>query len=127
MRKALLALPLLLWGTHAHAQATVNIAPYFYTSLGYCQITSLSSATPLTTANCSSGSVPNLTSKIIAEICVETAAVRYRDDGVAPTSNVGVPAVPTSSTVPLCFQYSGPLNQIQFIGTGATVDVAFYK
>lgn len=60
----------------------------------------------------------------IAEICVETAAVRYRDDGTAPTSSTGIPV--TSGT---CFQYGGPLNKVQFIAqTGSpTLDVSYYK
>lgn len=97
-----------------------------YNSLGYCQLTSLSSATALTnTAACSTG-VP--TGATIAEICVETAAIRYRDDGTAPTSSVGTPAAPVSSTQPFCFPYSGPLTKIQFIqqASGAVVNVGYY-
>jgi hypothetical protein len=64
----------------------------------------------------------------IAEICVETAGVRYRDDGTAPTSSNGIPVVPTS-TAPACFQYGGPLNKIQFIAISGspTIDVSYYK
>jgi len=124
VRKALLALPLLLWGVQAHAQTPVVVAPYFYQSKSYCQITSLSSATSLVTANCAAGSVPVLTTKTIAEICVEGSAVRYLDTGTAPTASVGMPV-----TAGICFQYSGPLNQMQFINqtSGATVDITFYQ
>lgn len=60
----------------------------------------------------------------IAEICVETAGVRYRDDGVAPTSSNGIPVASGS-----CFQYGGPLNKIQFIAQSGspTLDVSYYK
>jgi hypothetical protein len=60
----------------------------------------------------------------IAEICIETQAARYRDDGGVPTTSSGVPVAAGS-----CFQYAGPLNKIQFIGqtTGATMDVSYYK
>jgi hypothetical protein len=60
----------------------------------------------------------------IAEICVETAGVRYRDDGTAPTSSTGMPV--SSGT---CFQYGGPLNKIQFIQQSGspTINVSYYK
>lgn len=94
---------------------------YLYQSAGATQFITagtLAAATPLT--------VPNGAS--IAEICVETAGVRYRDDGVAPTASVGIPIVGTS-TAPACFAYAGPLSAIQFIAISGspTMDVAFYK
>lgn len=60
----------------------------------------------------------------IAEICVEGAAVRYRDDGVAPTATVGMPVAAGS-----CFPYSGPLSSVQFIAQSGspTLDVSYYK
>ena len=63
----------------------------------------------------------------IAQICVETATVRYRDDGVAPTSSTGMPVA--GGTTPSCFQYAGPLSQIQFIAVSATatIDVLYYN
>lgn len=59
-----------------------------------------------------------------AEICVETASVRYRDDGTAPTASVGMPV--TSGT---CFSYAGPLSAVQFIAQSGTasVSVSYYK
>lgn len=76
----------------------------------------------LTVASATSLTVP--AGAEIAEICVETAAVRYRDDGIAPTSSVGIPAASGA-----CFQYGGPLNKIQFITqtSGSTIDVSYYK
>lgn len=64
----------------------------------------------------------------IAEICVETAGVRYKDDGTAPTTSSGIPVVPTAST-PLCFQYGAPFNKLQFtaISGSPTLDVSYYK
>ncbi len=60
----------------------------------------------------------------IAEICVEGAAVRYRDDGTAPTATVGIPVAAGS-----CFQYSGPLSSLQFIAQSGspTLDVSYYE
>lgn len=85
-----------------------------YAALGYQQITSVSAATGLT--------VP--TGAIIAEICVETQAIRYRDDGTNPTATVGMP-IPAAT----CFQYAGPLGAIKIIEQtpSATIDVSYYK
>ncbi len=60
----------------------------------------------------------------IAEICVETAGVRYTDDGTTPTSSTGIPV--SSGT---CFQYGGPLNKIKFIAQSGspTINVSYYK
>jgi len=59
---------------------------------------------------------------LIAEICVETAAARYTDDGSTPSSSAGIP-VPAGS----CFQYAGPLASMKWIGAGATLDVSYLK
>ena len=104
----------------AHAQI-VKSGPY--APLGFCQITSLGSAVALVTASCSTGSVP--AGAVIAEICVETASVRYRDDGTAPTAAVGI--IVTAGT---CYSYAIiPLTAVQFIAVSGSpvVDVAFYK
>lgn len=75
----------------------------------YCQITSLSVATNLITANCASGTI--LAGATIAQICVEAQAVRYTSSGVVtPSASVGMP-VPAGT----CFQYAGPLTTVQFI------------
>jgi hypothetical protein len=99
-----------------------------YTPLGYCQITSLGSAVFLVTASCATGSVP--AGATIAEICVSTQTIRYRDDGVAPTTSVGMPVAPNSSTLPNCFSYAIiPMTAMQLIAvTGSpTIDISFYK
>lgn len=122
---------LLLFCTSAFAQAPVQVysAPNVpsdplhglpvksggaYTALGYQQLTSIGSATALT--------VP--TGAAIAEICDETNAARYRDDGTNPTTTVGMLVA-----VGTCFQYAGPLSAIKFIDTssGAIIDVSYYK
>jgi hypothetical protein len=86
-------------------------------SIGYQQITSLASATSLT--------VPTTGGPVVwALICAETAGVRWRDDGPAPTATVGQPLAAGQ-----CFQYAGPLTAIQFIAqTGSPVlDVSYYR
>lgn len=77
----------------AAAQTSVRAAPYTYTVLGYQQLTLTGSAQSLT--------VP--AGAKIAQICIETAAARYRDDGTDPTASVGMPVA-----VGTCFAYSGP-------------------
>jgi hypothetical protein len=109
---------LLLLSGQALAQGSVKAAPYPYTSLpttsaGYQQITATSSAASLT--------VPS--GATIAEFCVETAAIRYRDDGTDPSTTVGMPAAAGT-----CFAYSGPLRAFRFIAqTGSPViNVLYY-
>ena len=90
-----------------------------YLPAGFCQLASVGSATQVSTC---AGGIPQKT--VIAQICVEAQAVRYRDDGVAPTASVGIPVAAGA-----CFQYSGTLPTLQFIAqtTGAIVNLSFYK
>lgn len=85
--------------------------------LGYQQISSPSVATNLTPP----------AGATTAVITVETQAVRYRDDGVAPTSSIGQPLAVTGASPPLV--YSGNLSAIQFIQqvAGAVIDVSYYR
>lgn len=64
----------------------------------------------------------------IAEICVETAGVRYRERGNVPTASIGMPVVGTSSAS-ACFPYAGPLTTIEFIliSGSPTMDVFYYN
>ena len=81
--------------------------------LGYQQITSLSASTALT--------VPG--GATMALIVAETQAVRWRDDGTAPTASIGMPlAVGTS------LSYDGDLKAIRFIqqAASATLNVSYY-
>lgn len=80
--------------------------------LGYQQIVNPTVATALTVP-------PGAT---MALISVSGATVRWRDDGTAPTASVGMPVTAGQE-----FQYSGSLAAIQFIGTGATLDVSYYQ
>jgi hypothetical protein len=94
-------------------------SPYSFTTVGFQQMGSLASATPLT--------VPGAAK--IAEICVENGAIRYRDDGTAPTAAVGIQVSSSAATSPVCFQYSGPLSAMQMINSTGTpgVFVAYYR
>jgi hypothetical protein len=63
----------------------------------------------------------------LAEICVETANVRYRDNGSASSSTLGIPVAYSSPGN--CFPYSGPLASMSFsaISGSPTLDVSYYK
>ena len=90
-----------------------NTGPSTLSALGYQQITSLSSAATLT--------VP--TGARLALIQPETQAVRWRDDGTAPTSSEGMPLA-AGETLP----YTGNLSAIKFIesAAGAKLNVSYY-
>jgi hypothetical protein len=94
--------------------ALAQTVSYIYTPLGYQQISPVSATQFLT--------VP-LAARV-AEICVETNNVRYRDDGTAPTTSVGIPV--SSGT---CFQYSGSLTAIEFtyVTSPSVLDVSYYR
>lgn len=107
----------------APAQTPVISKSGPYIPLGYCQITSLGSAANLVTASCSTGSVPF--GSIIAEICVSTASVRYRDDGTAPTTTLGMPVAAGT-----CYAYAiSPLSKASFIAVSGSpvLDILFYR
>jgi hypothetical protein len=85
---------------------------------GYQQLTSISSAKKLTIpASCG-----GLTT--FARISVEDQAVRYRDDGVAPTASVGMPM-----SVGASMDYEGTISAIQFIEqtSGGIVNISYYR
>lgn len=89
--------------------------------LGYQQITSLSASTALTVPVVDKNGLS--CTPAIAIITPETQAVRWRDDGVAPTASVGMPLAVGST-----LQYDGDLTQIRFIEqTGsAKINVTYY-
>ena len=91
------------------------------TSMGYQQITTLTTSTGLTVpAMLPSG----LSAKpSFALIICETQAIRWRDDGVAPTATVGMPL---ATGVPL--QYDGDITNIRFIEqvAGAKLNISYY-
>lgn len=85
---------------------------------GYCQA-SITTATALSAMN--GGTIPPTVT--LTRIIVEGAAVRYRDDGTAPTATVGQPLA-----IGVELLYTGAPNKLQFIpqtGT-AVVNASFY-
>lgn len=126
MRKILLAAAMAL-GLTAPIGADAQSAPQKVwtfpspeNALGYCQLSAIAAATSLSSC---AGGIP--ASATLAVISVETAAVRFRDDGVAPTAGVGWPlAIGATWNVTV-----NPLSNWQAIpqsGT-ATIDVVFYR
>lgn len=99
------------------------VAQQSFNSLGYCQVTSLTTAVALTTAACSTGSVPNGAKSI--EVCVSTAAIRYTSTGTpTPTATIGIPVAAGT-----CFPFTGPIYSITFIrqAAGAILDIEFFQ
>jgi hypothetical protein len=91
------------------------------TRLGYQQITSLSSAASLTVPQTDLNGLACKPS--IAIITAEGQAVRWRDDGVAPTATVGMPLASGGT-----LQYDGDLTKIQFIEqtASAKINITYY-
>jgi hypothetical protein len=90
-------------------------------SLGYVQCTNLSVATTINTTNCSAG-IPS--GALFADIIVESQSIRYRSDGVAPTSSVGM-LEPAGTDK---FFTLANFNLMQFIqvSAGASLDIEFF-
>lgn len=91
-------------------------------AFGYEQIADLSSAKNLTVPKkdlTGRASVP-----VFAMILSEGQAVRWRDDGVAPTATVGMPLA--AGTV---LEYDGDLTRLQFIEqtSGAKLNISYYS
>lgn len=89
--------------------------------LGYQQVTLLSGSTALTPPTTDANG--SLQKPVLAIIIAETQAVRWRDDGVAPTASVGMPLA-----AGVAFVYDGDLTKIRFIEQvgGAKLNVSYY-
>lgn len=110
----------LFWPVASFAQQPADIFAGRLTPLGYCQLTSIAASTQLSACT---GGIP--AGAKIADIIVEAQAIRYRSDGTAPTTTVGMPlAVGANKTFTL-----SDLSQIRVIAqtAGAIVNVEFYK
>lgn len=97
--------------------------------LGVCQLSTVNLASPIKLSSCTgawnsgAGGIPAGATYVMLQ--AETANVRYRDDGVAPTGSVGM--LVFSGQVP--FLYNGTLPNLTFISAGGSplLDVAFYR
>ncbi len=119
MRKLLFALALLL-PSAASAQTPVVGVPWV--PLGYCQLTAPGAASKLSACNSGAG-IPAGANVVV--IRTEGQAIRYRDDGTAPTAAIGQPILVADPP----FVYEGTLAAFQLIqeAGSATVDITFYK
>lgn len=88
-------------------------------SMGYQQITSMSSAVGLTLPTNANNYKP-----VRALIIPQTQAVRWRDDGTDPTATVGMPLA-----VGATLDYDGDLNKIKFIeqAASAALNISYYR
>ena len=82
-----------------------------------------SAATTSSSASLTSGGIPHLAT--LAVIIVETANIRWRDDGGVPTTSIGM-LIPSASAP---YTYIGTLTAFQLIAVSGSpvVDIAFYK
>lgn len=122
MKRLVLLVALLMAGENpAIAAPQTTQAPYI--PAGYCQ---LSVTVAAQTSTCSGG-IPQRA--IYALICNEGAAARWRDDGVAPTTTVGLPLASGSATAPVCFNYYGTFATLQWVAQSGTtiLNISFYK
>lgn len=85
-----------------------------FVPLGYEQITEVGTAIGLT--------VPD--GATYCQIVSEAQDVRWRDDGTAPETGVGMPLAKG-----VTLEYSGTLSAIQFIevSDGASLNVSYYR
>lgn len=113
LRTALLCSVLALLPIAAKADSGIRRAP-----CGYWQAT-VTTLTPV--------SIPTAcgTNPQLAVIKAEAQALRYRDDGIAPSATVGQPVATADGPI----QYEGTISALQFIAqtAGGIVDVLFYK
>jgi hypothetical protein len=85
-------------------------------SLGYQQITALSTAQFLTVPTTDANGMACKPS--FALITPLTQGVRWRDDNTAPTASVGMPLL-----AGVTLQYDGDLRKIRFIETTASAEL----
>jgi hypothetical protein len=90
--------------------------------LGYQQITDVSGSTALTVPT--RDPLGNVCQPTLAIIIAQTQAVRWRDDGTAPSATVGMPL---AVGVPL--SYDGDMAKIRFFeqAASATLNVSYYS
>ena len=102
--------------------------------LGVALVVALSATGAFATPTSSAGpgqyavSITAVTALIVPQfaasafICVETAAARYTTTGTTPSATVGIPVAAGT-----CLQFAGPFSTFQIIGSGATLDVEYFK
>lgn len=117
----------LLSGTGITAGTTITGFVAGTGTLGGAGTYTISGTNTASSASATSGGIPEgLQGQIPTMVALqaETANVRYRDDGGAPTTSIG--SLVVSGQNP--FLYTGTITALQFIGSGSPLlDVAFYR
>lgn len=96
----------------AQMSTGVSVVP-----LGYCQLT----PTSATALSACSGGIPATANMIM--MTADTATVRWRDDGTAPTTTTGLTLIFAQQP----FLYTGTLSKLQFISATGILNVSFYR
>lgn len=112
LKLALIAAALIAFACPALAESGIRRVP-----CGYQQVTVTTVQFLTVPAACNGAPA-------LAIITAEAQAVRYRDDGVAPTATVGMPLA-----VGVAVEYQGTISALQFIAqtSGGIVNVLFYR
>lgn len=103
--------------------AGTTIASQTSGTVGGAGVYVTSAATTSSGASLTSAGIPLGATAVV--ISVETAGVRWRDDGSAPTATVGMPIA--AATVP--YLYNGTLSALRFIAQSGSpiLSAAFYR
>jgi len=111
---AAVLIPMFVGRTNAQVIAGQRLVP-----IGYCQLTSIDTVALLSSC---SGGIP--TNAAYAFLIPEAQAIRYRDDGTAPTATVGQPLA-----VGVSLLYGGTLSAVRVISqtSGAKLNILFYR
>ena len=112
---SLALLPAAAWSQQQVRQA--NLTP-----AGFCALTLSGTAALISTC---SGGVPTGARAALFRVDTSGGVARWRDDGVAPSSTVGMP-ISYGELPPV---YYGDLRAIQFIAASSSpvLDISFYK
>jgi hypothetical protein len=127
IKGSLLAAPMLIWAAPTTAQQIPMktwTLPAPVISIGYCQLTGVATATPLSSC---SGGIPTAPAGTLAPILAlvqPTANANWRDDGTSPTSTTGR-QLSSNSILTLT---TNPMSAFRIIPTtgSMTVNVMFY-
>lgn len=103
----------------ASAKAQVTNPAIPMVPVGYCQLTSVSASTLISSC---SGGIPSGANTAIIQ--AEAKNLRYRDDGTAPQAGVGVQIAAGASIL-----YTGTLSAVRVIeeAASAKVNILFYR
>ncbi len=121
LRRLLLALGLIILAAFplpAGSQSTSALSTIV--SLKYCQLTATGTAAGLSSC---SGGIPS--DAKLAVIFINTADIRYRDDGTNPTASVGMYVFQGQTVL-----YQGrPLSNFKFIAVSGSpiLNITFYR